>query len=209
MRTNLVTLMKQQTICHPSSIVCIRTEAGGHVSIKIRGFPWWREGLHHNSDGEIEFVFEGVSDGILDLAGLNLEDDKALEDFEIVETEECAWLEEYGFEIYCSAPIPNPLNVYTLVHDYLVTNKSNLSALDFLNTGSRYYLSEFRKIVASNSFLLCRAPAELCDLVIDELNRQGVQHNKLPSQLRDYSPLLVTLGGSQFFCKSASAIFDD
>lgn len=200
--------MKKQTVCHPSSLVHIRAEKGGVVSIKTRGFPWWRDGLHQNQDEEIEFIFDGVADGVLNLAGFDYDDDEVLEDFEIIETEKCAWLEEYGFEIYCSAPIPAPLDIYTLVHDYLVANNSTLSALDFLNAGSRSYLNDFRKIVESNSFLLCRVPAELCGLIVDELNCQSVKHNKLPTSLRKNKPLLVTYDGFRFFCKNASAKFD-
>ena len=209
MRSDLLTLLNRRSIGHPTSIASVEIQIHRELRVKLRGIPWWSENMRKETDAEIIFVFENVSSGSLDLEIADLEYDEVLETFSIREAEDCDWAQAYGFEIYCSSPIPNPMEIFTITYDWLIANKSIYNVSDFLNTGSGNYLSGFKKITASNSFLLARAPQPLCGQICDELTRQDVKHNKLATTLRDTSRLIVELDGSSFFCQNAYAEFTE
>jgi S-adenosylmethionine:diacylglycerol 3-amino-3-carboxypropyl transferase len=78
-----------------------------------------------------------------------------------------------------------------------------------LNCGYTGLLKSFVEITHSTSYLLGRMPPELRDLVCNELDAQRVSHNELPTKLRRSELLLATIGGSQFFCETAEAEFQD
>jgi len=132
--------------------------------------------------------------------------DEALEDFEIGLTSTLDWAQPNQFNIYCSAPLPQPLTVYTAVENYLLTARASRKPGDFLNGADR--LDEYLKITASMGYLLATGPASIHDLVVRELHAQSVPHTVLATIGKAEGRLFVRFGCSTFFCETALAEFD-
>jgi len=206
---DLLSLLEKYPISHPSSLVKIEADQSGRVSITIKGTQWWKGKSELGHDKEIIFVFEGVSDGFLDVDLFDDAWNECLESFCIFKTKECEWLAEDGFAIYCSSPLPEPLEIFVIVHDYLKKFDADISPVVFLNAGDFGYLADFKKITSSTSYLLGKVPPVLCGLIEEDLARQGVKYNKLGIGLRNNRTLLVQFGRNSFFCDSAMATFED
>ena len=85
----------------------------------IQWRSWWREDDRPPAGAEITFIFKGIASGSLDLGmALDSEYDEILEFFDISPLAEHDWAQPYGFEIYGSAPLPDPLSLYARVEDY-------------------------------------------------------------------------------------------
>lgn len=158
-------------------------------------------------DHEIELQFSGLGYGVLETADFDFEETEALETFEVVETLSLAWAQPDGFAIYCHAPLPHPLDVFAEVHDFLLPYSGVRRAGHFLNCGDAEAVATFVERTKANSYLVANAPPVVRDLICAELGRQGVAYNELPVRLQPCGPLLVTLGRSQFFCRTAEAKF--
>lgn len=206
---NLISLLARREIVHPSSIISAELVNEQKLSINIKGVPWWRDVLKAGDESVIAFVFDGVTDGCLDLGIIDSEYDEALESFKIFYAEDCDWAQEYGFEIYCSAPLQDPFKLYSIVSDYVIGNRSMFGVTDYLNTGAGHYLHNFEKIVTSRSYMLARAPKVLCEKICSELDRQGVKYKTSASCIRNVGKIVVQLEGSTFFCSNAVAVYDE
>ena len=124
---------------------------------------------------EITFTFGGLGDGILELLDF-VPDDEALESFSVEEAINVPWAHPRGFAIYCSAPLPKPMDVYRTVHDFLVFQGASWRAEQFLNCGNSQLFKTFVEISQSSSYLLGQVPPALCELVCKELDAQRVLH---------------------------------
>lgn len=77
---------------------------------------------------------------------LDSEYDEILEFFDISPLVEHDWAQPYGFEIYGSAPLPEPLSLYARVEDYLWEADASKTARDFLNMGNGGLLKNFCRV---------------------------------------------------------------
>ncbi len=201
-------LLQKHSIVHPTTIKSAKLSPNGGLEVEIEGFPWWQEELGDELHGKMKLTFSEVTTGYLDLNALVDEDNEALEEFQIKESEELPWTQDYGFAIYCSEPVDNPFSIYEIAHDWLQSNGSLFEVNDFLNFGHSGLIRDFTRICQSSSFLLARAPSELANLICEELTRCDITHNKFSEHLRDLPKFVVTMSGSQFFCSGAYCIYD-
>lgn len=204
MKPDLIELLNQREIVHPTRIVAV--EAGHRqLRITIAGYPWWRA-TEREGDAQVVFSFEGVEEGLLDAETLlDMEDDEALEFFNVSPLPEQGWAYSgTSYATYCSEPLPEPLKLYALVDDYLLSVGAPRSARDYLNAPDRS-VARFCKLATSSSYLLAEAPEQLHQMILTELLRQGVTHNVIASERPANQGLFVQMGGSCFVCRSATA----
>jgi hypothetical protein len=203
----LIDLLDQKSIVHPTWIDTI-TWSGSTLRMAVRGYPWWLpEKAGFGSAGAVLLVFEGLGIGRLHTDELQAEepfDDEALEDFKISRVSDVPWAQAREWDIYCSAPIPRPFDLYCRVQSYLRENEAFVGPEFFLNQADD--LSRFARMVASSGFLLCSGPNCIREMICDELVLQCVSHNVL-RRSAEAPKLLVRLGDSAFLCDSAIAEF--
>jgi len=148
---DILELLRQREIAHPSRLVSASLSAG-EFRLIIEGYPWWRDGAAP-AEGRIIMRFAGITSGDLDLAGLlSADENEVLEEFEVHLTSDLNWAQPEKASIFCSAPLPNPILVFTAVQDFLATSNAALTPADFLNGGDR--LSRFIEITSAPDFCL-------------------------------------------------------
>lgn len=205
MRVELIQLLRERQLVHPSRIVSAALE-GRELRIAVEGHIWWRN-TPAPAEGKINFSFSTVTGSGQLEALFDSGDDEALETFDVSATSELPWAQPDAYSIYCSSRLPDALAVFTAVQDYLLAERAPRIPGDFLNAGSQ--LSQFLKITASACYLLATGPDSICKIVRSELDRQSVPYTVLAANGHAESPLFVRLGGLTFFCDSAVAEFDE
>ena len=206
MKVDLLDLLATRSIAHPTRVRSA-TMADGLLSLTIGGWAWWRE-TEQDREGLIRLTFSGLSSGTIDLRDwLSGDDfDEALENFDVRRTSELEWAQPASNHIYCSAPLPRPLDLYDRIEGYLQGQAALRQPADFLNGAAR--LSRFLGYVSSDMYLLATGPRVICDLVVDELKRQDVPHQISPTKGYPEAPIFVRFGEHGLFCKQATAEFD-
>lgn len=210
MRVELEKLLKEQQIYHPTRLVGI-SAADGELRLTIKGYVWWKEEADDNEEGSITFIFVWPNSGALhaDIFS-NCGDDEAdevLEDFSIDKSEPGSLSDHEYLSLYASSPIPDPLSLYLKVDDYLSGLYTFRRPNDFLNCGAGGLVG-FTKIAQSSAFLIARAPGALCDIIVHELEAQGVKYyHSDPVTLRK-NGLIISWYGMAFECEAAYAEFD-
>lgn len=204
MRKALIELLAERPIVHPTHVEAMAWD-GGELRITVRGHAWWAAPYGPPKEGVIRFIFSHLSEGSLDVADLNFHDDEALEDFSVVSVEPENWAGPMEWSIFCSGPIPAPLDLYIRLQDFLAAEEAFRGPADFLNRAST--LSAFKDMAGSAGFLLARGPASVRDVLCAELARQGVPHNVVHTQPDTAGDILVRLGGSAFLCHVVEAEF--
>lgn len=207
MRLELLSLLRDRTVPHPSRVIGIALE-GRELRVRVVGWPWWADNADRSRDHAIEFIFGGVGDGVLEPLDFDSELNEALEPFSVIESDALPWAQPRGSAIYCNAPLPRPLQVYLAVHDFLASHGAFRRVWQYLNCPESEQLSPFVRITQANSYLLGRFPPAIRDLVCAELDAQGVSYSDLPIGLEKTRQLLVTIQRSQFFCETAEAVVE-
>lgn len=208
MVVDAIQLLREREIYFPCRIVSA-TLADREFCVTLAGHPWWRDQVGAGADAEsqITFRFSDVGKGNLDLnALLDREENEWPEQFGIELTSALEWASPNQFGIYCSAPLPNPIAVYTAVENYISASRALRTPGDYLNGAHR--LSNFLEIVASLGYLLATGPEPIRDIVVAELKSQSVRHTIHETKRHTEARLLVRLQGSTFFCDTAVAEFD-
>jgi hypothetical protein len=204
MKADLIELLGQREIVHPTRIVAVEA-SHRQLRVTIAGYPWWRA-TQREEDEQVVFSFEGVEERLLDAETLlDMEEDEALEFFSVSPLPEQGWAySDTSYATYCSEPLPEPLRLYALVDDYLWSVGAPRSARDYLNApdGS---LARFCELATSSSYLVAEAPEQLHHMILAELLRQGVAHNVIASKRPANDGLFVQMGGTSFVCRSATA----
>ncbi|WP_395945836.1 hypothetical protein [Brevundimonas sp.] len=202
---DLFDLIAARPISHPTRITSFEL-IGDVATLSVEGAAWWREG-HPEIEGEILFRFQGVTCGSIDLTELvDLEWDEALEGFFVERTSNLPWAQPSTVSIFCNGAIPMPLKVYKLVQDYLLDVRALRAPSDFLNGGDR--LSWFLEVTRSPVHQLATAPPVIADLIIDELNDQGVPHTVTFPRGGAVAAFLIRIGDHGFLCAQVTAEFD-
>jgi hypothetical protein len=204
MKTDLLELLNRTNIVHPTRIVGIEAS---HLQLRIKVFgnQWWRND-GGAEEGQIVFTFEGIGEGLLNPETLlNMEEDEALEIFEVSLLSEKEWAKAgTSFATYCSEPLPHPLQLYSIIEDYLWNAGALRSARDYLNIPNGSLL-RFCEIAGTSSYLLAEAPPKVHELIVAELKRQNVSHNVITSERTSNQTLLVQIGDTSFVCERATA----
>ncbi|MDO8289046.1 MAG: hypothetical protein Q7T44_07490 [Parvibaculum sp.] len=207
MRIELVGLLTQRQIIHPTEIISTSVQANT-LRIRVEGYPWWMASPDLSERQSLELIFEGVTQGTLDLEDLSPDEfvgDEALEDFDVCSLAALDWAQPNIHSIFCSSPLSNPMQLYMLLHDYLEDAGSFRKPAAFLNGGAR--LSSFAQITSARSFKIAECPQSVCDLICHELDEQGVRYNVMSTDLPSDNRLLVRLGDSHFLCEVAYVEF--
>jgi hypothetical protein len=204
MKTDLLELLNQTYIVHPTRIIGIEA-SNRQLRMTVSGYQWWRKDAVAE-EGQIVFTFQGIGEGQLDLATLlDTTEVEALEHFEVSLLSEKEWAKSgLSFATYCSGPMQHPLRLYAIVEDYLWKAGALCSARDYLNMPNGSLLS-FCEIAGTSSYLLAEAPLKVHELVLAELKRQNVYHNVVPSNRASTRTLLIQIGPTQFLCEGATA----
>ena len=204
MKTDLLDLLRQREIVHPTRIAAVEV-SHRQLRLTIAGHLWWRE-TERTEDEQVVFSFEGVEEGLLDAETLlDMEEDEALELFEVSPMAEQGWAHGgTSYATYCSEPLPEPLRLYAAVEDYLWDVGAPRSARDYLNVphGS---LTRFCELTKAGSYLVAEAPEHLHHIISAELLRQDVTHNVIANERPSNHGLFVQIGGTSFVCESATA----
>ncbi|MDR3528737.1 MAG: hypothetical protein P4L57_15815 [Rhizomicrobium sp.] len=207
MQVPLIDLLKTAEVAHPSVLESLTFE-GTMLSMRFRGWPWWKPGTS-GVESTIAFVFEEISQGSIGLPVLYasyLQNDEVLEDFALCPLAELPWAAPAEHAIYCAAPLPEPLALFALVHDYLAKVGADYRAEDFLNGAD--VLEKFGEITASASYLVATVPDVLRSIVCHELDRQNVRYNVITHELQQDTRIRVQFVGTSFLCARAFAHFD-
>jgi hypothetical protein len=200
MRVQLVDLLAERSVAHPTTLRSVRW-AGEELLIEVEGCDWWRPPYGQPASATITLVFRGLLEGALAVDEFDFEDDEALEEFEVRPIEAVGWAQASDWSIYCSGPIPSPLDVYSKLQDFLVAQGSFRGPEDFLNQAER--LSAFVALAQSPGFLMARGPECVRALLCAELERQETPHNVVPTLDDDQANFVVRLGRSGFLCRVA------
>jgi hypothetical protein len=202
---DLFDLMATRPISHPTRITSFSL-VGDMATLSVEGASWWVEN-RPDIDGEIQFRFEGVTCGSIDLSELvDPEWDEALDMFHMERTSDLPWAQPSTVSIFCNGSIPRPLDVYARVQNYLLDVDALSSPSDILNGGDR--LSWFLEVARSPVHQLAVAPPVIADLIIGELNDQGVPHIVMFLRGGAVASILIRIGDHGFFCERATAEFD-
>ncbi len=197
-------LLSEREIGHPTRAVSASI-SDGELRLVIEGYPWWRD-VTTGAEARIMMRFVRITSGDLNLPGLLApDDDKVLEDFDVRLTSELEWAQPERFKIFCSAPLANPISVFTAVQDFLLTSNAIRTPGDFLNGGES--LRRFIEVTSSHGYLLARGPECIRRIVSEHLQEQAVAHTTLNSSGYPEGRLFVRLAGSAFFCEAATADF--
>lgn len=200
---DLADLLNEKRFSH-SSTITVAQLSGESLRLTIRGYGWWKD-RPTVSNGDAVLSFSGISSGSLDITALlDLEDDEALGDFEIVQSDDLDWARPTTFSVYCSEPIPEPLAVYDIVERWAERSRGIKAVHDFLHGSAR--LSTFLDFSKSNFFLLAHGPDSLRPLLENELNRQNVRHQfgETAGGYRESRYLVRLAAETWFFCDFAT-----
>lgn len=203
MRAKLAELLEERPISHPT-ILDLAEWRGDRLTLTIRGYRWWEDAYSDRSiEGVCRLVFEGLSEGIIEASSFSGGDeaDEALDAFEITPVAEHPWAQARDWSIYCSRPIPAPLDVFRVLQVALARVGAFRTPPDFLNQGQD--LDRFIEMTARGGFLLAQGPAWVRDLLTAELERQGVSFNLLHIPADTEGEWLVRLDGCSFVCREA------
>jgi len=66
MRSDLVQLLRDRSVV-PLSRIITSTLEGRELRVRTVGAAWWQDGVDRDHDHELEFVFGGVGDGVLEV----------------------------------------------------------------------------------------------------------------------------------------------
>jgi hypothetical protein len=205
MVVDAIQLLSEREIIHPSRIVSANL-ADREFRLSLVGYPWWREAGTHDED-QISFRFSGVARGQLNLFPLfDYGEIEWLECFKISPTATLDWAKPDQFLIYCSAPLVNPLAVYSVVENYIVASRADRTVGDYLNGADR--MSRFLEFTGSGGYLLATVPDVIRGPVVRELQAQSVPHTVVKTKVHPEARLFVRLEGSAFYCETAVAEFD-
>jgi len=206
MRVNLIELLAERTITHPTHIEAV-TWRSDELSIVVSGYRWWKPHYAADAmDGRIRLIFSGLVDGCIRPDEFSLSEDEALEDFRLERVADVPWAQPMDQSVFCSAPIPKPLALYVRLSDFLSRAGAFREARHYLNQADQ--IASFVKMAASTGFLLCRGPNCVRSLICTELDAQGVPHNVLRTAADMTADFLVTIGNSAFLCCQAEAEMD-
>lgn len=203
MIVDLPAVLARKMFSHPSFLKEARL-ADESLRLVVNGYSWWTDKPDY-SDEPVVMLFSGISEGALDLASmLDSDDDEALGDFNVLPVEDLEWMRPGAFTLYCNQPIPEPLAIYDIVERWVAPACGVREVHDFLHGAER--LATFLEYAASQIFLLATGPDSLRALLVRELERQGVQHQLMPSQSQPHGGryLVRLAGGTWFFCESAT-----
>ncbi len=208
MKIALLDLVKAREIVHPTKVKSVELSASG-LRLMLEGAAWWIG--DPRSTGSIEFWFEDISDASIDMSlycavGSDYWDEM-LEEFTIESAVDLAWAQPACHSIYCSAPLRDQFSLFAAVHDYLAQVDAFHKVDDFLNMGGT--VRKFIEITSSTSYLVAKGPDVIRDIVMKELEKQGVPFTVLTHALSPDERLFVRFGPNVFFCRSAIATFDD
>lgn len=206
MRVELIELLADREIVHPTKISSV-VWSEGELVMSITGYRWWEQARSgHGLDGAIRFIFGGVTGGALRPDEFSLDDDEALEDFEITPVAEVGWAQPQDWSVFCSSAIPDPMALYVGLHDFLAREGAFYAPEDFLNCAAE--ISRFVGMARTPGFMLGQGPDCVRALLCAELERQGVGHNVIYTLADEESRMLVRVGKSSFLCNSAVAEFE-
>ena len=202
---DLFELLAERAIVHPTWIEGASWR-GRRLTIEVRGFRWWEDAhAEPHAQGTMSLVFDGMERGFLLTDEFDLDDDEALESFEVRSVADVPWAQAPDWSIYASGAISQPLALFGRLHDYLHSSSAFLTPDDFLNQAAD--LSRFAVMAQTTGFLVGRGPSCIRDLICDELDRQSVPHTVVETAADTEPALLVRLGNSAFLCERASAEF--
>ena len=151
MRVNLQQLLRDRGVVNPTRVQ-ETTFREDELRIRLMGPAWWTPYQDHACERRIDLIFQGVGEGHLDPTDFASADDKDFEHLEIAEISQVPWVQQNGTAIFCSAPIPKPLELYFVIHDFLIAQGSMRTAEHYLN--SRGDSRHFRRVVQSQAYLL-------------------------------------------------------
>jgi hypothetical protein len=207
MLVDLALLLRDRQVCHPSRITAAVLK-DRNLQVRIAGWPWWNDNAGIGRDHGIKLIFRGVGEGILELWDFDSENNRALERFSVIASDDLPWAQPNGSAIYCSTPLPKPLNIYLGVNDFLASHGAFRRGEQYLNCLDNEELTTFVKITQASSYLLGQFPPAIRDIVCAELDTQKVHYSELPCVFEKTGQLLVTIQRSQFFCETAEALFE-
>lgn len=210
MRIDLVELLRTRTIAHPSRFVTVESRCASDIRIAVAGFPWWFENPPADEDRQITFHFEEITEGTLDAEIFTSDpSNEDLELFDVRPLSELLWSKGAHCNLYCNGPLPNPLNVYAALHDFLLSVGCPYGPERYLNMGDGGSLSEYSGIATSKSFHLFRGPETICEVVCAEVEKSGTSFNTIKGRELSGNLIFAQIAQSHLICQSAFATFDD
>ncbi|HTM80328.1 hypothetical protein [Asticcacaulis sp.] len=206
MRVKLQNLLSERQVCHPTRLMAI-SAAKGELRIIFHGYVWWKDNV--NDEGQITFIFTRPNSGALNADIFSEcgdgEADEILEDF-LISTTESGGLSDYPIlTLYGSSPIPAPQALYLKLDDYLRKLYTYKRPSDFLNGDGA---TGFAQISQSSAYLIARGPGAVCDIIVRELDEQGVNYYYGEKTATRRNGVLVHWLGSVFECEGAFAEFN-
>ena len=211
MQISLLELLSEKEICHPSRIIDLQFYSNNSLKITVTGFPWWLGDTRTSDEGKITFHFEDIEDGSIE-PNLILHDmfDEDLEKFEAIKLSDCEWARGTECEIFCSAPLTSPMEIYKIFHDFLISTNCPYKVSDYLNFGISNKIEDFVSMTKKNNFLLFTGAESAGKIIVDALEAHKHQYKILRRKDLDLSQDLIfaQFHNSYLICKKAYAVYD-
>lgn len=211
MRINLLELLQERTIVHPSSISLISSSEDRKLSIKVSGYPWWHVSPSPRESDTLTLEFNGIVSSSLDSDIFQRDHfDEDLEYFDAFRLEECQWAQGPSCEVYMNCALATPIELFIRLHDLLLSFGCPFAPSRYLNMGLSDTLEEFQQICASKSFKIFQGPEQMWRLISDGIIDSDKDCTILTTRSsKDESPemIFVRIGSSFLICESAYAAF--
>jgi hypothetical protein len=207
MREELINFLDRHPIIHPTRLIGIEI-ATRQIRLGLEAYPWWKNLPPPVIERRIDFEFQEVDLGHLDVSVLTdinqSQADEVLEYFSVTSNEPGDWTDPTQISIICQSALPDPLGIYARLQSYLQKEQAGLGPRDFLNCPSGK-LKQFADLTNSSHYIVARAPKNIAAFICADLDAQNVAHYQLDGENLFSPKLIVHWCRSVFTCKSAFA----
>ncbi|WP_342077096.1 hypothetical protein [Yoonia sp. SS1-5] len=205
---SLFALLDTTEIIHPTSVRELRISDGTAV-MEIDGFPWWLpfEDAKKIQEGSATIEFDEILRAKLTescLASVPLSKDPCsedLEEFSITNLAQATWNKVNSTEVFCSEPLNDPLAFLTSLDRFLTDTECPFGHSEFVNCGEA--LEKFVSLSKLDMFQIAKGPDAICQMISEELNRQGVKHTTTQTDVSYATGFLVLWWDGFLICKGA------
>lgn len=206
----LTNLLQERSPVNPSRLIAVSASLGGRLSLKVQGFPWWRDRYSPKDTDQIDIEFGGIDSGSINVAILRSDwfEDEFFDYIRIERTSELLWCASRQVDLFCNDPIPD-------VSKYLqdVARRFNAvgypgAAIEVLARDGTGAIPNLFRFNANGPFLLARTSPLIAEQLREALDLQSINSSIFEYDGEPLPDLKVTIAGHGFFCESVIARFE-
>lgn len=211
---SLFALLDTTEIIHPTSVRELRVSDGTAV-LELDGFPWWLpfEDAKKIKEASATIEFSEISRAKLTescLTSVPLSKDPCredLEEFSITDLAQATWNKGKHTEVFCSEPLNDPIAFLISLDHFLTDTECPFGHSEFVNCGET--LENFASLTKLDMFQIAEGPDAICQIISEELHRQGVKHTSTQTDISYATGFLVQWWDGFLICKDAKISWSD